>query len=641
MGEFSALLQPGRIGGLELKNRVVMPAMGTPLGDAEGSVTGAIVDFYGARARGGTGLITTQDTVVSSDSAVPHNIAIYDDKFIPGLKRLADRVHEEGGKLAIQLMHFGMLMTMTGFFGQHNNVVVPSITPRNIGDWLYREATEADIECYIQDFGEAARRAKEADADAVELHANHGCLVSAFLSPVTNRRTDQYGGSPENRLRFHLRIMERMRERVGKEFPIIVKINGTDDVDGGVTLDEVISQAVAFEAAGADAINVAAGIEIWTGISIPCFAYPDATALPYAEAVKAAVKVPVMVAGKMSPERADEVIRDGKADFVGFGRQLLADPELANKLGEGRLDDIRWCLRCGNCLRFGTGMLSCSVNPFMYREALYPPPKTSSPKKVMVIGGGVAGMQAAVTLAQRGHQVALYEKAQKLGGQMNVAAALPGKGHYKTFTDSLERLLSKDGVSVTLGTKVSKQHVQESKPDAVVVATGAVPLGLPIPGATGPNVVQANDLITGDAEVRGLVVVIGGGLLGMEVAVWLAEQGKTVSLVSDIGIGGRKGVEERFVFRALLKRLVDLRIPMYLYSPALEITEKGVIVETSGEIVSLPADTVVLSVGAEPVNGLAKELADIVPEIHVVGDCSEPRSISASTFEAAQAALQI
>lgn len=641
MGEFTALFQPGNIGNLELKNRIVMPAMGTPMADGEGYVSDAMVEFYGARARGGTGLVISQDSLVSEDCATPMQVAIHDDKYIPGLRKIADRVHEEGGRFCVQLVHFGMLIEMTAFLGQDKVVMVPSKTPRHITSREHRELTEGDIERYVSDFGEAARRIKEAGVDAVELHACHGSLVSAFLSPVTNRRTDQYGGSPENRLRFPLKIIERIRERVGSDYPLLVRLNGTDDVEGGISLEEAINQALAFEGAGVNAISVSAGMELWTGLTIPCFAFPDGTALPFAEAVKKRVKVPVIVAGKINPTMAEDTVREGKADFVGFGRQLLADPELANKLRDGRLDDIQWCLRCLNCLRLGPGLLSCSVNPFMFREASYPPPKTDSPKNVMVIGGGVAGMQAAIISAERGHQVSLYERDTKLGGQINIAAALPGKESYSTLVDSLKKGLDERKVSVNLGKEMTKQDILDAKPDAVVLAAGAVPIQLPIPGATRPNVIQANDLISGAAKAGNRVAVIGGGFLGMEVAVWLAEEGKTVSLISDIGLGGRKGIEENFVFRTLLRRLVDLRIPMYLHSPALEFTENAVVMEAEGQIVAVHVDTVVLSVGAEPVNGLAKELEGLVPEIHVVGDCAEPRSISAATFEAAQAALQI
>jgi len=535
-----------------------------------------------------------------------------------------------------------MLFLLAGFLAEGKPIMVPSITPRMIGGKPYTEVTREGIDRYVEDFGEAARRIAETGADAIELHANHGCLVSTFISPLTNKRTDEYGGNPENRMRFALKIVKRMREKVGREFPLSVRIDGSDGVDGGITLDEVISQAKAFEATGADAINVAGGFEYWSSLSIPCFLYPDGPVVPYAEAVKKAVKVPVIVAGKIAPDFADRLLRAGKVDFIAMGRPLLADPELPNKLREGRMDNIRWCLHCGNCLRYGPGIFSCSVNPFLFRETQCPPPPAAKPKKVMVVGGGVAGMQAAAILAERGHKVSLYEKGDHLGGQMQIGAALPGKRNYMGFVEHLERLLGSLGVSTETGTEITKDKVKKEKPDTVVLATGAVPLRLKVPGATGPKVVQANDLILQGADAaKGKVVVVGGGLLGMEVAVWLTDEGSAVSLVSDIGLGGRKGVEEHFVYNALLNRLVDLRIPLYLHSPVVEITESSVIMDMAGEVVALPADTVVLAVGARPVNGLAKELEGIVPEIHVIGDCSEPRSISAATFEAAQEALKI
>lgn len=259
----------------------------------------------------------------------------------------------------------------------------------------------------------------------------------------------------------------------------------------------------------------------------------------------------------------------------------------------------------------------------------------------MIIGGGLAGMQAALTAAQRGHHVSLYEKSTQLGGQWNIASHLPGKESYATFTQYLDRALKQLGVAVHLETEIAKKDILKMSPDAVVVATGALPMTLNVPGATGPNVVQANDVIAGKAQAEGRVVVVGGGLLGMETALWLAEKGQEVSLISDIGLGGRKGVEEHFVFRTLFNRLVHARIPLYLHSPVVEITGQSVHMAVGDNIFSIAADTVVLAVGAQPVNQLAQDLDDTGIEIHVVGDCVEPRHASAATYEAAQAALQI
>jgi 2,4-dienoyl-CoA reductase-like NADH-dependent reductase (Old Yellow Enzyme family)/thioredoxin reductase len=641
MEELSALFQQGNIGSLQLKNRIIMSAMGTILADAEGNVTDALIDYYRARARGGTGLIVIQGTIVSPDSSLPVNLFIYDDKYVPGFKRLVDAVHEEGAKISIQLVHFGLEFLAFTFLALGKPIIVPSVTGSLPKDRTYIVPTEEDIERYIEDFGEAARRVKDAGADAVELHACHGCLVSTFMSPVTNLRTDQYGGSKENRIRFPQRIVEAMRGKVGADFPITVRINATDDTDGGVTLEEAVYQAVVLESAGAHGISVSGGLGAFSPLNVPCFAYPEGATAHLAAEVKKSLKVPVIAGVKMNPQLASQLIGEGEVDFVAFGRPHFADPELSNKLRDGRLEELRWCLRCCNCLRLGPGMISCTMNPFLFRESGYPPPATEAPRKVMVIGGGIAGMQAALTAAQRGHEVSLYEKTHELGGQWNIAAHLLGKESYATFTQYLDRALKQLGVAVHLETEVAKEDILRMSPDAVIVATGALPMILNVPGATGPNVVQANDVIAGKAEAEGRVVVVGGGLLGMETALWLAEKGQEVSLISDIGLGGRKGVEEHFVFRTLFNRLVHARIPLYLHSPVVEITGQSVHMAVGDNVFSVAADTVVLAVGAQSVNQLAQDLNDTGIEIHVVGDCVEPRHASAATYEAAQAALQI
>ena len=640
---FTALLEPGVIGSLRLKNRLIMPAMGAAVSDAEGRATDRLIRYYWARAAGGVGMVTPHFAAVSPDSCMPWHMILCHDDHIPEWRRVAHAVHEAGAKFCIQLMHVGLIYLYSGYVPQEVTIPVPSMMP-----WLpkthgpYRELTEEDIDRYVEDFGQAARRAGEAGADGVELHACHGCLVSTFLSPATNRRTDKYGGSIENRARFATRILERIRRELGREFPLWIRINATDDVEGGITLDEAIEQARIFEATGADAISVSGGMEYWSAITSPCYPYPAGPLLPMAQKIKQAVGVPVIVAGKIDAELAELALANGRTDFIAMGRPLLADPDLPNKIRDGRADDIRRCIYCNNCLRNDMSLAgSCTVNPYLYREAKYPPSPAKTLKKVMVIGGGLGGMQTALFLAQRGHEVHLYEKNDRLGGQWNVASATPGKEGYAGFIDYLKRSLDRHGVDVTLGVEITAEQVMKAGPDAVVVATGALSTILRVPGIDGSNVVQGHDVIEGKVNPKGKVVVVGGRFIGMEVAIWLAEEGREVSLVTRGGLG-EDGVKlEKFSFVTLARKLLELRVPLYLHSTVVEITEKKIIFSIGDEVFSLPADTVILAVGMASDNRLAAELEGKVPEIHMVGDCVKPRDAAEAAYQAAKLAALI
>ncbi len=463
MTQFSALLQPGKIGTLQLKNRIIMSAMGTALADESGRVTDRMVTYYAARAKGGAGLVTPQFAAVSRDSAFAYTLPLFDDSRIADWRRIADAVHEAGSKFSIQLMHVGLILLYSGILPEGASILVPSMASWMGPDRPYRELTEKDIDRYVNDFVAAAVRAKAAGADVIELHACHGCLVSSFLSPLINRRQDQYGGNVENRTRFARLIVEGIKREVGKEFPLSVRINCSDGIDGGLTVEEAAQQARILEAAGADAISVSGGLEFWSTLSVPSYPYPEGPMVLMAEKIKKSVKVPVIVAGKVNAELADKVISEGKVDFIAMGRPLLADPELPNKIREGRVDDLRRCIYCNNCLKSATdaaaGPMSCTVNPFVAREAKYPLKPAAKPKKVMVVGGGLAGMEMAMYLTERGHTVALYEKENELGGQWNIACALPGKKGYAALTDYLKRWLKKNGVEIHLGTAVTREMV--------------------------------------------------------------------------------------------------------------------------------------------------------------------------------------
>ncbi|MFC1910225.1 FAD-dependent oxidoreductase [Chloroflexota bacterium] len=638
INRFSSLFREGKIGKLNVKNRIIMGAMGNALADAQGYVTDAMLSYYRARAEGGAGMIITQFASINPEDPMPYSLALYDDKFIPGLKKLVDAVHDSEASACIQLMHPGMLLTLLRSAIKEQTIKVPSVTPWMAGSKPFAEVTGQDIKYYVKCFAQAAVRAVKTGADAIELHACHGCLLSTFLSPTVNRRTDKYGGNIENRVRFIREVLEAIKQNIG-DLPLLVRINGTDDMPGGVSENEVIQYVRTLESAGADAISISSGLEYWSALMAPSYAEAEGAVLPIAKKVKNSVKIPVITAGKINPELAQVSIEKGTVDFVAFGRPLLADPTLPNKLKENRPEDICQCIYCNNCINHVWP--SCTVNPFVYRESMLPFPQAPSPKKIMIIGGGIAGMQAADILSMRGHDVSLYEREQELGGQWNIACHLPDKKGYYSVIERLTQSMNNHGVHLYTGIQITGKYITELKPDVVITATGAKPIKLDVPGINNHNVIQANDVLAGKAVASGKVAVIGGRMLGMETALLLSAQGKEVILVSRSGLGGKKGPDESISFRALLRRMIDQRIPSYLNTAVLEITGNHVIVRIGEEIVSLPADTVVLAIGVESDDRLAKELEEVAPQIFSIGDCLQPGNAAQAAFSAARLALKI
>ncbi len=640
--DHAPLFQPGKIGPLELPNRLIMAAMGNALADAGGQVSEAMLEYYRPRAGGGVGLVITQFASVTEADQMPFSLGIYDDRFIPGLSRLVRTIHQAGAKAMIQLMHPGMLFLLFPSGPEGITIKVPSRIPRLPQDRPYHEFSEMDIEQSIEEFAAGAKRALAAGADGIELHACHGCLVSTFLSPAINRRTDQYGGSVENRARFARRIIEAVRREVGSVYPVIARINGCDDIDGGVSSEEAAQQAGILADAGATAISISSGIEYWSSLMAPTYITPEGVVIPVAEKIKTGLGLPVIVAGKIGPETAAQAVATGRADFIALGRPLLAEPDLPKHLGQGEHAAAPSCLYCNNCMisdRRSWG--GCTVNPFLYREAAAAIEPADTPRKVIVIGGGLAGMWAALFAKRRGHDVSLYEKTAGLGGQWNVACALPGKAGYAGVTDYLKRALEHLMVPVTLNTEVTRELVAANQPDAVIVATGATPLSLDVPGGSGPGVVQANDVIQGKAKTGSKVVVVGGRTLGLETALMLAGQGKEVALVSHSALGGRRGPEEKIVFRGLVRRIIQERIPLYLNATVLEITAGSIILDMGQEPFSLAADTVVAAIGVTPVDSLVTELAGSVAEIIDVGDCARPGTAAQAALSAVKWAMKL
>ncbi len=650
--QLTKLFEPGRIGKLELKNRIIMAPMGTASHDPNGFIQDRTIDYYVARARGGVGLIICQSSQAMRIGRSPGRAGAWDDRFIPGLAKVAEAVHKEGGKVAWQVLYHGKLLLQ--WLDQiprpwETRALGPSAVTWVRTGTAPEEASQEEIQYMVEEWSEAARRIKDAGFDAVEIHGGHGYGMTQWLSPRDNRRTDEYGGSPEKRARFACELISRTREKVGPDYPVLFRLSGSDFMPGGITLEQSLVQAPLFVKAGADAIHVSASEEETTQWQFLSYLFPDGAIVNMAEAIKKVVNVPVIAVGKIAdPMFAEKILREGKADFVAMGRALLADPEFVNKAKAGRFEDIRRCIHCNNCMnrdalpphlkKLGR---ACTVNPEALREREFAIKRTKSPKKVMVIGGGVAGMEAARVMAERGHQVSLYEKESRLGGQFNIAAKQPLKEEYNNFVEYQSKGLEKAGVETHLNTQITLDKVARIKPDVVVLATGAHPRKLNVPGVDGKNVVQADDVIMGKAKVGEKVVVAGGRFIGMEVALQMAEQGKRVAIATLHLLGEDGAPPERNLYRELRNRIIDKGVQIFENAPVVEIREDGAYIAFHKEQVFLKADTVVQAVGAESNDGLADALKKAGYCVYAIGDCVQPRDALHATSEGAEIAREI
>ena len=518
------LFTPLKIGRIELKNRIVMPPAATHLGEE------ARIDFYVARARGGVGLIQLPPGIVDPASDYVAAPPLYNEKSVPVLARLVDAIHSAGAVVSMQLWHGGRQLHV---FDDKTIPVAPSPIPWSRSAKVPRELSIPEIEELVEKFARAAMRAKRAGVDFVELHAAHGYLISEFFSPRSNKRTDEYGGDVAGRTRFAVEIIRRIKELAGDDFPVCCRINGADNIHGGLTLDDAKAMAPILVEAGLDLISISAGVYGSYPTIVPFVHTPSGCNVPLAEGVKSVVKVPVITAGRINdPHLAEEILVAGKADLIGMARALLTDPEFPNKAARGEFEDIRQCVACNTCIdSLYFGPIQCPVNPALGRERELGIVPVTEKKKVLVIGGGPAGLEAARVAALRGHEVTLYEKGQRLGGQWLLAAAPPHKQEFMELTNYQTRQLSRLGVTVKLGKEVSTTLVEELKPDVVIVATGAVPLELPIPGIELGKVVTAWDTLQGNSRAGSSVMVVGGGNVGLETAHFLAEQGKKVTVI--------------------------------------------------------------------------------------------------------------
>jgi 2,4-dienoyl-CoA reductase-like NADH-dependent reductase (Old Yellow Enzyme family)/thioredoxin reductase len=625
---FPSLFEPGSIGTMTLKNRLIMPPISTNLAAKDGTVSEELLFHYAERAKGGVGLIVVENACIAYPLARHGETQprIDNDAFIPGLRRLTEAIHRAGAKVAVELAHPGMNADLRYLEGEIP--IGPSAIPRQDGvipKALSRDEVAGVIDAYI----EAARRAREAGFDAVELQACHGLLINQFLSPLTNKRQDEYGGDRTNRIRFPVEIVKGIKQRLGSEYPVMVRLVAEDLVEGGVTLEEAQWFARRLEEAGADAIHPDFGLGSKEKRLDP-MPYPQAWRVYLAEEIKKHVSIPVIAVGVIrEPHVAEEILKTGKADFIALGRALIADPDWPNKAQAGEERAIRKCISCNECViaRHVEGApLRCTLNATVGRV-----PETvrleraAVPKRVLIIGGGPAGMEAARVAAMRGHHVALYEKEPRLGGTLNVASVPPGKDKLNWITEYYDYELSRLGVEIHLGQALDAEKVRALKPDVVIIATGSKPVLPPIPGVDGPNVLTAIELLARRLRFTGQrIVIIGGGTVGLETADYLAVQGNDITVLEMLDTIGRGS--DPLYLDYLLRELKANGVKIMTGVKVEAIKPEAVLVQgKDSEKHLIPADRVVLAAGAKPANELARDLQDLNPI--VIGDAVEPRKI--------------
>ena len=651
--EFPNLFSPIRLNNMELRNRIVMTA--THLGYApEGEVTDRLVDFYAPRAKGGVGLIIVGGCPIDEYAGMSGMIGINDDRYIPGLERLTFVVKTEGAKVAAQLYHAGRY-THSSMIGGKKPISASAVRSKLTGE-TPRALELHEIPAVLDKFAQAALRAQRAGFDGVEILGSAGYLISQFLSPLTNLREDRYGGSLQNRMKFGLEVVAAVRNAVGPDYPIIMRLAGNDFMEGGNTNKEARIFASELEKVGVDLFNVTGG---WHETRVPQLTMfvPRKGFAYLAQGIKSAVSVPVLCSNRINdPCLGEEIIRNAQADMVTMARGLLADPDLLTKAREGKTELIYHCVACNQgCFDniFQNRPVTCLVNPRAGIEREIEIVPTTQPKKVLVIGGGPAGMKAACTAAEKRHQVTLVEKNGRLGGQLLLNRNIPGRREMLTAATDLMNNLSALNVKVLLGKEVDRQFLKEMEPDVVVLATGARPFLPDIQGIEDPRVVMAWDVLSGKAIVGKNVVIVGGNAVGLETALYLANQGTLSPEVLHFLVANRAeswDTLEKLVSRGnrevtvveMLKRpgqdiggstrwtvMMELRrlgVKILTSARAVGIRGEGVQIEKDQATDLLPADSVVVAAGAKPENRLMAEIGDLGAEIFTIGDAKEPRN---------------
>lgn len=651
-GKYHNLFSPIKVGSLTFKNRIVSGPVSVADLDWKGHLTRDNLWHYKRKAMGGAAVVTLGESIVHSATGKSHALQILldDPGVIPSLTKTADAIKESGALASIELSHGGLLCTAESLGGR-NPVGPSSVTiEKNFKGMetspiFIEEMSEALIDEVADSYGVAAEIVKRAGFDMCMIHAGHGWLLAQFMSPLTNKRKDKYGGSIENRMRFPLMAIDRVREAVGFNFPIEIRISGAEFTEGGLTIDDTVAIAKMIEDK-VDLIHVSAGTFGNPGVIrriFPTVFQEHGCNVYLAGKIKKAVKIPVVTVGGISdPAQMEQIIADGRADIIAMGRGLLADPDMPEKAKSCREDEIVPCIRCLDCLgsMYATMTMKCTVNPIIGREfensCIQP---SLGQKKVLIVGGGPAGMQAAITAAERGHKVTLYEEMSSLGGLLKFAGHVSFKEDLAKFCEYLVCRVNSLAIKVRLNTKVTPALVASEHPDVLIAAVGSEPITPQIPGIDKKCVIKAIDVHDEGIEIGNKVVVVGGGLVGCETALHLAQQGKDITVIEmmDDVAADANPIHKN----ALMIELSEL-VKLQKSTKCAEITDDGVIgLAYDGDKKLFEADTVIVAVGMKSRSRMVEELRDLAPEFAVAGDCVKPKKVMQAIRSGYDAAMNI
>ena len=625
------LAAPLRVGNKILKNRMVMPPMETRLSNQDGSATKEMCDYYAERARGGVAMIVVENTFVddrvSRSSLV--SSGLYNEHMVASKYRLAEAIRQNGAVAIIQLSHGGR---QANAYATGKTPAAPSAIPSQSVQRMPYALTKEEILEIEDAFVQAARRAQAAGFDGVEIHGAHGYLISSFLSPYSNKREDEYGGSEENRGRFAREIVQKVRRQVGRDFIVGFRINGDDYIDGGLTIEQSSNFIRSIEDE-IDYVNVSAAMYESMEMQIAPLYLPQNVIIHLAQQMKQAVRIPVIGVGSLNAQLGEAALRDGKADLIAFGRSLIADPQMPNKILAGKEEEIRPCCR-GNegciSLFFRGCPIRCEVNPRCGREAEYPTTPACEPKKVVVVGGGVAGMEAARLAAEKGHSVTLFEASEELGGHFVEGTCPSFKQEGREFLAWQKRMLAKSGADVRLNTQATPEMIADLHADAVIVAVGSHYAQPPIAGIE--KAMLPDEALRSPEHVGDTVFVIGGGLIGCETALALAEQGKSITIIEM-----RDGlvIEDEGISQGVVRAQVRQRgITVHLNTQVHSIGNGVFASDTDGNEITVIADTVIAATGLTAKDDLAASFEGTAPRVYRIGDCVKGRKIFECTSEA-------